>query len=107
LLGGIRTEKTSLKFLNIKKIIGKKFSISPNNSFALLKVIGPDYAGAISCHTMDEPIVSQTAIPLKERIIDDDELYQHIIELPKKPLFIDVYGMRLSLQASKTKQQFA
>jgi serine/threonine-protein kinase HipA len=87
----------------VKKIIGKKFSISPNNSFALLKVIGHDCAGAISCHAMDEPIVSQTAVPLKGRIIDDDELYQHIIELPKKPLFIDVDGMRLSLAGVQDK----
>lgn len=88
---------------HVKKIIGKKFSVSPNNSFALLKAIGHDCAGAITCHAIDEPIIHQTAVPLNGRIINNNELYQHIIELPVKPLFIDVDGMRLSLAGVQDK----
>ncbi len=39
-----------------KKIIGKRYGVSPNNNFALLRAIGYDCAGAISCHALDEPI---------------------------------------------------
>lgn len=80
-----------------KQIIGKKYKISSNNSFALLKAIGYDCAGAISCHAIDEPIVPQYSIPLVGRIVTDDELYNHLKDLPKKPLFMDVEGLRLSL----------
>lgn len=88
----------------VKKIIGKKYGISHNNDFALLKAIGYDCAGAISCDAIDQPVIIQNAIPLAGRIITDDELYQHIIELPQKPLFMDdVDGLRLSLAGAQDK----
>lgn len=86
-----------------KKLIGKKYGISPNNSFALLRAIGYDCAGAISCHTMDEPIISQRNIRLTGKIITEKELYQHIKSLPSNPLFIDVEGLRLSLAGVQDK----
>jgi serine/threonine-protein kinase HipA len=87
----------------VKKIIAKKYGISPINSFALLRAIGYDCAGAISCHAMDEPIISQRSVPLMGKIISEDELYGHIKELPKKPLFMDVDGLRLSLAGVQDK----
>ncbi len=87
----------------VKKIIGKRFGISHNNDFSLLKVIGHDCAGAISCHAMDEPPITQHSFPLTGKIITDDELYQHIKELPKRPLFVDVDGLRLSLAGVQDK----
>lgn len=86
-----------------KQMIGKKYGISPNNSFALLKAIGYDCAGAISCHAIDEPIIPQFSVPLTGKIITEDELYEHIIELPKKPLFMDVEGLKLSLAGVQDK----
>lgn len=86
-----------------KKLIGKKYGISPNNSFALLRAIGYDCAGAISCHAMDEPIISQRAVRLTGKIITEAELYQHIKALPKNPLFMDVEGLRLSLAGVQDK----
>ncbi|GAB4392796.1 MAG: type II toxin-antitoxin system HipA family toxin [Gammaproteobacteria bacterium] len=86
-----------------KKLLGKKYGISPNNSFALLKAIGYDCAGAISCHAIDEPVLPQKAVPLTGRIISEKQLYKHIKELPKKPLFMDVAGLRLSLAGVQDK----
>ena len=86
-----------------KKIIGKRYGVSPNNSFALLRAIGYDCAGAISCHAIDEPIVPKHSVPLAGKVITDDELYQHIQELPKQPLFMDVEGLRLSLAGVQDK----
>jgi serine/threonine-protein kinase HipA len=88
----------------VKKIIGKKYGISHNNNFALLKAIGYDCAGAISCDAVDQPITAQNAFPLTGRIITEDELYKHIIELPQKPLFMDdIDGLRLSLAGAQDK----
>jgi len=86
-----------------KKIIGKRYGISHSNSFALLKAIGYDCAGAISCHEMNEPVKDQRFFPLTVRVITDEELYQHIKELPQKPLFMDVDGLRLSLAGVQDK----
>jgi serine/threonine-protein kinase HipA len=87
----------------VKEIIGKRYGISHNNNFALLKAIGYDCAGAISCHEIDEPVILQNNVPLEGRIISDNELYDHIKNLPKKPLFMDVDGMRLSLAGIQNK----
>lgn len=86
-----------------KKLIGKRYGVSPNNSFALLRAIGLDCAGAISCHAMDDPVVPQRLIPITGKIITENELYQHIKELPGKPLFLGVEGMRLSLAGVQDK----
>lgn len=84
-----------------RKIIGKRYGVSHNNNFALLKAIGYDCAGAISCHTTEE--ASTSTFSLTGRIITDDELYTHIKELPQKPLFMDVDGLRLSLAGVQDK----
>ena len=88
----------------VRKIIGKRYGISHNNNFALLKAIGYDCAGAVSCHTMDQPTEAHDPFPLTGKIITDDELYKHIIELPQKPLFMDdTDGLRLSLAGAQDK----
>lgn len=86
-----------------KQLIGKRYGVSPNNSFALLRAIGYDCAGAVSCHAIDDPVVPQRSVPLTGKIITEDELYEHIKELPKKPLFMDVEGLRLSLAGVQDK----
>jgi len=88
----------------VKKLIGKKYGISHHNNFALLKAIGYDCAGAISCHAMDDPIAIQNFFPLTGRVVDEEELCQHIKELPQKPLFLDdIDGLRLSLAGAQDK----
>ncbi len=86
-----------------KKIIGKRYGISHSNHFALLQAIGYDCAGAVSFHPIEEPINDQSAFPLTVRIIENNELYRHIKELPQKPLFMDVDGLRLSLAGVQDK----
>jgi serine/threonine-protein kinase HipA len=81
----------------VKKIIGMRYGVSHNNTFGLLKAIGHDCAGAISCHATDDTIDTRSSYPLSGRTITDDELYGYIKELPRKPLFMDVDGLRLSL----------
>jgi serine/threonine-protein kinase HipA len=87
----------------VKEIIGKRYGISHNNNFALLKAIGYDCAGAVSFHGTTDPVVLQNAIPLAAKIIAPNELYKHIKELPRKPLFMDVDGLRLSLAGVQDK----
>ncbi|HSW93886.1 MAG TPA: type II toxin-antitoxin system HipA family toxin [Gammaproteobacteria bacterium] len=87
----------------VKKIIGKHYGVSHGNSFALLKAIGYDCAGAISCHALDEPCQESLSFPLTTRVLTDKELCQHIRELPQKPLFMDVDGLRLSLAGVQDK----
>jgi serine/threonine-protein kinase HipA len=79
-----------------KRAIGKQFGVSPNNSFALLKAIGYDCAGAISLHHTEEEILGEK-IPLQGRVVSDEEFYQHLKALPQKPLFIGFDDLRLSL----------
>lgn len=86
-----------------KQLIGKRYGVSPHNSFALLRAIGYDCAGGISCHAIDDPVVPQRSVQLTGKIITEDELYEHIKELPKKPLFMDVEGLRLSLAGVQDK----
>jgi serine/threonine-protein kinase HipA len=80
-----------------KKEIGRRYGVSHNNTFALLRAIGYDCAGAISCHAIDDPITFPSIFPLTGKIVSTDELYQHIKALPQKPLFMDFEGLRLSL----------
>ncbi len=80
-----------------KKAIGMQYGISHGNSFALLKAIGYDCAGAISFHEMSEPVVSQSSVTLEGKIVTEEDLYTHIKALPKKPLFLGFEGLRLSL----------
>lgn len=84
-----------------KKILGQRYGVSPRNSFALLTAIGHDCAGAISCCPMEAPV--ELEHPLTARVIYPDTLYQHIKELPRKPLFMDVDGLRLSLAGVQDK----
>src|SRR5688572_28991805 len=68
--GGFLPESES-----VRKIIGKHYKISHNNSFALLKAIGRDCAGAISFYEIDEAILPQRFFPLTGEIISENELY--------------------------------
>lgn len=86
-----------------KKLIGKQYGISYGNSFALLKAIGYDCAGAISFHDISEPVQSQRAYPLQGTVISDKQLYEHIKALPRKPLFLGIDGLRLSLAGVQDK----
>lgn len=86
-----------------RRAIARRFGVSPNNDFSLLKVIGYDCAGAVSLHAPDEPVADREAEPLVARQLDEGELAAHIRELPRKPLFLGVDGLRLSLAGAQEK----
>lgn len=87
----------------VRQLIGKQYGVNPHNSFSLLKAIGYDCAGAVSCHAMSDPVTPQLSVPLTGKLITEDELYQHIQDLPKKPLFSNVKGLKLSLAGVQNK----
>ena len=80
-----------------KQKIAQHYGINGKNNFALLRAIGYDCAGAISCFEIDTPVISQHTFPLTGRILSDTELYKNIKDLPKKPLFMGIEDLRLSL----------
>ncbi len=86
-----------------KKAIGKKFGANPKSTFSLLRAIGRDCAGAISFHEPEDPIVPDSSLEIKMQPLSESELEQHIKELPLKPLFMGVEGMRLSLAGVQEK----
>lgn len=86
-----------------RKAIGKKFDANPKSTFSLLRAIGHDCAGAISFHDPEDPIVHDSDREAKMRTLSEQELEKHIRELPLKPLFIGVEGLRLSLAGVQEK----
>lgn len=83
--------------------IGKRFGINPNNSFSLLRAIGYDCAGAVSLHSAEDTDAGVIEHTLQGRLIDDDELAKHIRDLPRRPLFVGVDGIRISLAGAQDK----
>jgi serine/threonine-protein kinase HipA len=85
--------------------IGKRYGINHNNTFSLLKAIGYDCAGAVSLHLPDAdlPRVAQDTFPLTGKVLSERALHRHILELPRKPLFLGVEDLRLSLAGAQDK----
>ena len=84
-----------------RKALGRRYGISASNSFSLLRAIGAECAGALS-------IVEPGLIPPAEgqeivRVFSQAELAQHIRELPRRPLFAGINGIRLSLSGVQDK----
>lgn len=86
-----------------RKAIGRKFGVNPKSTFSLLRAIGHDCAGAISFHDPDTPVVLDSLFEIKMRPLSESELQKHIKELPLKPLFLGVEGLRLSLAGVQEK----
>lgn len=86
-----------------RKALGKRFGISPFNTFSLLQEIGYDCAGAVSLHEPDASVQPEEGFFLEGRPITDEELVDYIKELPQKPLFIGIDGLRLSLAGAQDK----
>jgi serine/threonine-protein kinase HipA len=86
-----------------RKAIGKKFGANPKSTFSLLRAIGHDCAGAISFHDPDDPVVLDSLLEIKMHPLSQPELEKHIKELPLKPLFMGVDGLRLSLAGVQDK----
>ena len=87
----------------VRTLIGKKYGISPHNIFSLLESIGHDCAGAVSFHQLDEAVSLENSHVMDGRELNREELKQLISDLPKRPLFTDVDGLRLSLAGIQDK----
>lgn len=86
--------------------IGKQAHTSPNNTLGLLRVLGEDCAGAVVISERSEE-QSQNHLQKKSglayRLLSETELAQYIRELPKRPLFYGIDGLRLSLAGAQDK----
>ncbi len=84
-----------------KKALGQRFGLSPENTFSLLRAIGAECAGAISI------LKTGSSVPIEQtgeiKILSEGELAKHIRELPQRPLFVGVNGIRLSLSGVQDK----
>lgn len=87
----------------VKNMIAKRYGVSPHNVFSLLESIGHDCAGAVSFHQTNEVITKNNSYVLDGREIDTEELKEIILNLPKRPLFTDIDGLRLSLAGVQDK----
>lgn len=83
----------------IKRVIAQRLRISVDNDFAMLNRIGGECAGAVSVLPAG---AAPTAAP-GYRELNDEELHQIIIDLPRRPLMAGLEGMRLSLAGAQSK----
>ncbi len=83
-----------------RKIIAMQHKISASNDFAMLAAIGRDCAGAVSFHSPDEPEQDESELIIDGDVLSNNELEDHIINLPKKPLSL---GRKLSLAGAQEK----
>ncbi len=86
----------------VRKALGKKYSISERNDFALLAAIGYDCPGAVSFSEEEENCTKALA-PLDGSILSEENLEKLLQDLPRKPLATGREGMRLSLAGAQDK----
>ena len=86
-----------------RRMLGQKYSINPNNDFAILQAIGYDCPGAVSfLGETDENNLAEY-YEIKGENIDEVELEKFINNLPNKPLGTGAKNLRLSLAGAQTK----
>lgn len=89
--------------IEARRAVARKFDANPNSTFSLLRAIGYDCAGAVSIQSQEDPVESDRSHEVKVELVSEEVLERHIQELPQKPLFIGVEGMRLSLAGVQEK----
>ncbi len=94
--GGLLPESATAR-----RAIGRNFGIK-DTTFNILKAIGHECAGAVSIVEPDVTVPSDV-IHLAGRVLSKTELATHIRDLPKKPLFVGVDGLKLSLAGAQDK----
>jgi serine/threonine-protein kinase HipA len=83
----------------LKRIIARRLQISVNNDFVMLSRIGGECAGAISV----APFGFVPGVKPGYRSLSEEDLHQAIADLPRRPFFVGVEGMRLSLAGVQNK----
>lgn len=86
-----------------KKLIARLYGLRSNSSFSLLSKIGFDCAGAVSLTDPAEPLRKSFLYKLEGHPLNEKELYKHLEQLPKRPLFAGVDGVRISLAGVQDK----
>jgi serine/threonine-protein kinase HipA len=89
--------------LETKKLIARLYGLRSNSSFSLLSKIGFDCAGAVSVTEPSEPLRKTAFYKLEGHSLSQKELHKHLQELPKRPLFAGVDGVRISLAGVQDK----
>jgi serine/threonine-protein kinase HipA len=84
-----------------RKALGRRFGISAGNTFSLLRYIGAECAGALSI--VESGLTPPPEAPEEVPLLSQSELAQHIRELPQRPLFVGVNGIKLSLSGVQDK----
>jgi len=84
-----------------RQALGRRFGTSASNSFGLLRNIGAECAGALSIVAPGQTVAAEG--PEEVQLLSPAELAQHIRELPQRPLFVGVNGIRLSLSGVQDK----
>lgn len=84
---------------NMREILAKKYKISKNSDFALLRAIGRECAGAVSFCEIGEEETIELYSNINCKVLSSDGLCEHIKELPIKPYV----GRRMSLAGAQEK----
>lgn len=84
-----------------RKILGRRFGTSASNTFSLLRAIGAECAGALSI--VETGLAPPAEGPSEVKRFSESELAQHIRELPQRPLFVGLNGIRISLSGVQDK----
>ncbi len=87
---------------SVRAALAKRYGISARNDFSILAAIGYDCPGAVSFSENEEDC-GEVEIPLEGEPISEDELENHLLELPRKPLATGTADMRLSLAGAQDK----
>ncbi len=83
----------------LKRIIARRLQISANNDYDMLRSIGGECAGAVSVI----PAGYKPSVNPGYQLLSDEALHQTVIDLPRRPFFAGVEGMRLSLAGAQNK----
>lgn len=89
--------------IETKKLIARLYGLRSNSSFSLLSKIGFDCAGAVSLTDSSEPLRESALYSLEGHPLSEKELHNHLEQLPKRPLFAGVDGVRISLAGVQDK----
>lgn len=86
-----------------RQMIAAQHRISAHNTFQLLKVMGQDCPGAISFHTLNDPVYEYEFEKIDADFKTDTEIEAYIKKLPQYPLLHGLTEVRLSLAGVQNK----
>lgn len=85
--------------------LARFLGLSAKNTFALLKAIGGECAGAVSLHTENE--VAKLKVEENYRLLDEIETNEMLQSLDKRPFLAGEHGVRISGAGAQNKLMIA